>query len=75
MLKPQQTKNNYSIYKWTNSVDSKRMYIAGISLLTLVFFYFVFNILTGGTALVGTYEMYMKSSAYNNSIYAYILIL
>lgn len=44
-------------------------------MLLAVFLYFAVNILTGGMALFGTYEMYCNSAAYNSSLYPYILIL
>lgn len=44
-------------------------------MLLAVFLFFAYHILTGGMRLFGTYEMYMASSAYNSSIYSYILIV
>ena len=44
-------------------------------MLLAVFLFFAYHILTGGMRLFGTYEMYMASSAYNSSIYSYILII
>ena len=53
-----------------NKIAKISSYLLGICLL-----FFLFHILTGGTRLFDTYQNYMNSSAYNSSLYHYILIL
>lgn len=53
--------------------QSKLRYTATI-LLSLVLLFFIFHFLSGGTSIVSTYEKFRSSSAYNSSIYSYILI-
>ena len=59
----------------TDEKTSNRLYVASIVLLLAVLVFFAYNILTGGMRLVSTYEVFRQSSAYNSSIYSYILIL
>lgn len=70
----EQSDNKQSDSISDNSCDLK-LYFMGAFMLAVVILYFAYNILTGGMALFGTYESFMNSSAYNSSIYSYILIL
>lgn len=55
--------------------SERRMYLVGIFSLSAVLLFFAYHILTGGTKLFSTYEIYRESSACTSSIYSYILIL
>lgn len=46
----------------------------GIILLLLTISFFIFNIVTGGMFIAGTYSQYMNSAAANSPIYPYVLI-
>lgn len=45
------------------------------TMLLIVLLFFMYNILSGGMRLFGTYEQFCNSTAYNSTIYPYILIL
>lgn len=72
------SKNKYRkkrIIKCNQKVnDESKVYMAGIVMLLIVGFYFMFHILLGGTRLISTYEAFMNSSAYKSPLYSYILI-
>ena len=58
-----------------NEAWSTRMYIVGILSLLVVLIYFGYHITTGGMSVFASYRAFMQSSAYNSSIYPYVLIL
>lgn len=52
-----------------------KLKIISTALLSIVLCFFLFHFFTGGTSIVSTYEVFRASSAYNSSLYSYILIL
>ena len=52
-----------------------KLKIMSTALLSIVLCFFLFHFFTGGTSIVSTYEVFRASSAYNSSLYSYILIL
>ncbi|NLZ94891.1 MAG: O-antigen polysaccharide polymerase Wzy [Bacteroidales bacterium] len=56
-------------------IFGNRMYLASLILLSIVLLFFAYNILSGGMSIASTYETFRRSSAYNSSIYSYILII
>jgi len=68
-------KENASDYLKEDVVFGNRMYLASLILLSIVLLFFAYNILSGGMRIASTYETFRRSSAYNSSIYSYILII
>lgn len=64
-----------SSYLKEDSVFGKRMYLSSLALLSIVLLFFAYNILSGGMGIASTYQVFRKSSAYNSSVYSYILII
>lgn len=74
-------KNNYYLSEQTideemdGDPESLKLYYVSIIMLITVIMYFGYNVLSGGMTLFGTYQTFMNSSAYNNNLYSYVLIL